>query len=342
MKTKTKKVGDIGEFNLIDRISRILPRVESKDLLLGIGDDAAAIRMDNHRALLITCDIQVENRHFRLDHISPYQLGYRAMAVNLSDIAAMGGTPTYAVVSLGLPTDFPLKSYDQLFEGMSDALKTFGGYIIGGNLARTTEVLVVDITLLGETNPARIMTRAGARAGDRVFVTGNLGASGAGFQLLEKYGMHFPVKFKDLVERHLTPVPRVEAGRQIANSGIATAMIDVSDGVASDLYQICRMSHVGAEIREDQLPLADQVEDVAGVTGMHTRDLALHSGEDYELLFTVREETSLEQLQALSGIAVTEIGRIVPQDGGYSLIDSRGHSIPLKPVGWDHFNRANH
>jgi len=130
-------VGETGEFTLIDRIKKILPAAGNKDLPVDIGDDAAVIRMDKRRALLLTCDIQVEGRHFRFEHITPYQLGRRAMAVNLSDIAAMGGTPTYALVSLGLPATFPVGSYDRLFEGMRDELQPHRARIVGGNLART-------------------------------------------------------------------------------------------------------------------------------------------------------------------------------------------------------------
>ncbi len=142
-------MGEIGEFPLIDRIRTILPASRNKDLLVDIGDDTAVIRIDDRRAMLLTCDIQVEGRHFRFEHITPYQLGRRSMAVNLSDIGAMGGKPTYALVSLGLPADFPVKSYDRLFEGMRDELQPHGARIVGGNLAQTRDFLVVDVTLLG-------------------------------------------------------------------------------------------------------------------------------------------------------------------------------------------------
>ncbi len=339
-----KCVGEVGEFPLIDRIRNILPFSRNKDLLVDIGDDTAVVRMDGRRALLLTCDIQVEGRHFRLDRTTPYRVGRRAMAVNLSDIASMGGKPTYALVSLGLPADFPVKSYDRLFEGMRDELLPHRAYIIGGNLAQTRDSLIVDVTLLGEADLSRVLTRGGARAGDRIFVTGHLGASGAGFQALRAFGKKVPGKYKDLVARHVLPVPRVDLGRRIARSGVASAMIDLSDGVAGDLHHLCTRSGVGAEIHESLLPLPKHIGEIAGKSGKSVLDLALHSGEDYELLFTVPSGVPAGKIRSIrgdSGIPVTEIGKIVRREEGYCLVDSRGGKTPLRPAGWDHFRRTD-
>jgi thiamine monophosphate kinase len=150
LKRVRKTVGETGEFNLIDRIRKILPVSRDKDLIVDIGDDTAVVRLDGKRALLLTCDIQVEGRHFLFDRTTPYRVGRRSMAVNLSDIASMGGKPTYALVSLGLPAELPVETFDRLFEGMRDEMLAHGAYVIGGNLARTREELVVDVTLLGE------------------------------------------------------------------------------------------------------------------------------------------------------------------------------------------------
>ncbi len=338
-----KNVGEIGEFLLIDRIRNILPVCRNKDLLVDIGDDTAVVRLDERRALLVTCDIQVEGRHFRLDRTTPYRVGRRAMAVNLSDIASMGGKPTYALVSLGLPADFSVESYDRLFEGMRDELLPHRASIIGGNLARTKDCLIVDVTLLGETDPSRLLTRGGARVGDRIFVTGHLGASGAGFQALKAFGKRVPVKYREMVNRHVLPIPRVELGRRISRSGVASAMIDLSDGVAGDLHHVCVRSGVGAEIREDLLPLPERIGEIARKSGKPVLELALHSGEDYELLFTVPPGASARKIRSLpgsSGVPVTEIGRIVPLEEGYLLVDSRGKKRPLTPAGWDHFRRT--
>jgi thiamine-monophosphate kinase len=334
-------VADIGEFGLIDRIQKILPEIDRKDLIIGIGDDTAVIRINEQRALLITCDIQVEDQHFRLKNISPYQLGRRAMAVNLSDIAAMGGQPTYALVSLGFPRSFPLSDFDELFRGIKDEFALFSAHIIGGNLSNTSKELIIDITLLGEVSPNQIVTRSGAKPGDRIFVTGNLGESGAGFYVLEKYDKNYRREFYNLVQKHLQPVPRIEIGKRIAQSGFATAMIDISDGIASDLNHICIMSAVGAEIYQDRIPLPDGIDKVTYFSGRSALYLALHSGEDYELLFTIKPDTPDAIIHSISnetGIAITEIGKILTIESGYQLIDLQNRRVPIQPKGWDHFD----
>lgn len=335
-----KTVGDIGEFGLIDRIQQLLPEVDHKDLIIGIGDDTAVTRIDENHSMLITCDIQVENQHFRLNNISPYQLGRRAIAVNLSDIAAMGGRPTFALVSLGFPKSFALADFEKLFKGMQDQLAQFSAFVIGGNLSNTEKDLIIDITLLGEVNANQFLTRSGAKAGDRIFVTGELGASGAGFYVLEKYGKNYPTEFEHLVQKHLLPIPRIDIGERIAHSGFATAMIDISDGIASDLNHICTMSQVGAEIFQHKIPLPEGIQKVASFSGKSAIQLALHSGEDYELLFTMKSDTPASVINSISsktGIAITEIGRILDKESGYFLIDLQNKRIPIQPRGWDHF-----
>ncbi len=333
-------VADIGEFGLIDRIQKIVPKADHKDLVIGIGDDAAVIRIDDRRAMVITCDIQVENQHFRLNHISPYQLGRRAMAVNLSDIAAMGGQPNFALISMGFPKSFPLADFDELFRGMRDQLGEFSAYIIGGNLSNTEKELIIDITLLGEISLDQLVTRIGAKPGDRIFVTGNLGGSGGGFYVLEKYGTYYPKQFKSLVKKHLQPIPRIDVGKKIAQSGFATTMIDLSDGIASDLNHICSMSGMGAEIDQKKIPLPEGIHEAAAISGKSALHIALHSGEDYELLFTIKPETPDAIIHAIAqetGIAITEIGKILTRESGYHLIDLNGRRIPIQPSGWDHF-----
>ena len=340
MKNKFQTVADIGEFGLIERIQKILPKAGPADLIIGIGDDTAVIRIDEQRAMVITCDIQVENQHFRLNRISPYQLGRRAMAVNLSDIAAMGAQPTFALVSLGFPKSFPLSDFDDLFQGMRDQLTEFSAHIIGGNLSNTEKDLIIDITLMGEVAVDRILPRSGASPDDRVFVTGNLGASGAGFYVLEQYGKNYPAEFEALVQKHLQPIPRIAMGQQIARSGFATAMIDISDGIASDLNHICVMSKVGAIIHQEKIPLPDGIHKVTAISGKPAMHLALHSGEDYELLFTMKPETPdaiIHSIAQPGRVAITEIGKIADRESGFQLIDRRNKRIPIQPKGWDHF-----
>jgi thiamine-monophosphate kinase len=343
MKSPVTAVSGLGEFTLIDRIRKIIPETDNPDVLLDMGDDCAVIRIDDQRVLLLTCDIQVENRHFRREYISAYQLGRRAMAVNLSDIASMGGRPAYALVSLGLPRDLAVKDYDSLFQGMQDELNPYGATILGGNLAQTEDRLIIDITLLGETTPGKYLTRSGARPGDKIYFTGQAGSSGAGLCILQKYGKNYPTKYKVLVESHLNPKPRVEIGKAIAQLGVASAMIDVSDGIASDLYHICHMSRTGAEIYQERLPFLSILNEVARETGSTLMDLVLHSGEDYELLFTAgpdQQEQIQEQISKPFSIPVTEIGKIVSDAEVYSIITPDKQRQVLEARGWDHF-RAN-
>ena len=336
-------LAEYGEFSLINRIGKLLPKIKDPNLLLDIGDDTAVIKIDEQRALLLTCDIQIEDQHFRLDYMTSYQVGRRAMAVNLSDIAAMGGTPTYAMVSLGLPKSFSIEDYDSLFLGMRDELYPYQAAIVGGNLAQSSDKLIVDITLIGEVHLPHFLSRGGARVGDRIFVSGKLGASGAGFQVLQKYGRSYPEKYRAEVEAHLVPTPRVELGKQLARINGITAMIDLSDGLAGDLYHICEKSRVGAEIHQARLPLAENLQEISRLTAKPVPDLALHSGEDYELVFTANPGISrkfIEDLSASLSIPLTEIGKIIPPSAGYYLVDSQGKKIVLQPKGWDHFAAA--
>lgn len=340
MKEKLELISEYGEFSLIERLHHLLPKTINKDVLVDIGDDCAVVQVDPNRALLLTCDIQVQDRHFRLENTGVYQLGRRTMAVNLSDIAAMGGRPLYALVSLGLPPDLQVNDYERLFEGMRDELKEFQAFIIGGNLAQTEKELVIDITLVGEVHPSHFVERRGARIGDRIYLTGEVGASAAGFYLLQKYGPAYPNKFEALVEKHRLPQARIALGQKLAQQKMASAMIDVSDGIASDLYHICQMNRVGAEIVFDQLPLPAQLAEVSELCHIDRHKLCLHSGEDYELLFTVKSDVSEEELKSIGQeceVPVTHIGEIVAQNQGYSLIDEKKTRIPLQPRGWDHF-----
>lgn len=339
-----KTVSDLGEFTLIERIKQIIPQTANSDVLVGIGDDTAVIRISENLALIATCDIQVEDQHFRLKHISGYQLGRRAIAVNLSDIASMGGKPQFALVSLGLPPKLKVDYFDHLFEGIRDELNRYSACLIGGNLTKTDHKLIVDITLLGEVHPGRIITRSGAKPGDKIYVTGKLGESGAGFQVLEHFGKDYPVSYDHMVNAHLQPIPRVEAGKLIADYQIATAMIDISDGLASDLNHICLMSGVGAEIYQDQLPLSDQLSEISQISNKSQLEFALYSGEDYELLFTAKPEISLEKLNELSqklSLPITEIGRIIDKNEGFILVDAHSKRLNLKPKGWDHFAKKS-
>jgi thiamine-monophosphate kinase len=334
------KISDFGEFSLIERIKKIVPEGDKEELQVSLGDDTAVICITEDRAFLVTCDIQVQDQHFRLDYISPYQLGRRAMAVNLSDIAAMGGKPLYALVSLGLPDNLEVTFFDDLFRGMSDQLAPYDAFVIGGNLARSKEQLIVDISMLGEVDPRKVLTRNVAQLGDCIYISGYLGASAAGFYLMEKYGKAVPAIYDPLVQAHLQPQPRLHVAQLLANSDMVHAMIDVSDGLASDMNHICQMSSVGAEIHIHQIPVHDLHKEMEEITSKSPFELALRGGEDYELLFTVREDAPSEifnQITEQTGIPLTEIGRIVTKEAGLYTIDQHERKELLQPKGWDHF-----
>jgi thiamine-monophosphate kinase len=340
MKKKSNDVTGTGEFDLIDRLKFILPEIKNKDVLVGIGDDTAVIKINTKEAWLVTCDIQIENRHFRLKHTSLYDLGKRAVSVNLSDIAAMGGDPAFALVSLGLPPNLTVADYDALFKGMRDQMKVFDAHIIGGNLSGSQKHLIIDITVIGKARIDHIVQRKGAAVGDGIYVTGTLGASGAGLAILEKYGRNYPEQFQPQVDVHLSPQPRVAIGKALAREKIASAMIDLSDGVAGDLYHICQMNDVGALVYLDALPFTEEVREAAKLCKLDMDQLLLHSGEDYELLFTAPDSINSDRIQEIGkgfGIPIHRIGEIVLRSFGYKIKEQTGEISPLKPQGWDHF-----
>jgi len=364
---EARRLSDIGEFGLIDRIARRLP-APGEGVVVGIGDDTAALRLSGDRLLLATCDIQLEGHHFLRDKIAPQQLGRKALAINLSDIASMGGRPRYALVSLGLPKGLAVSWVDALYDGLQEEAARFGTSIVGGNITGSPLILV-DVTLLGEVEEARLLRRSGARVGDRLLVTGMLGASGAGLAWLvaggggaeeqggrgaeEKRGggashlgtpapPHLCTEVDEVLAAHLTPTPRVAEGRAIGATHAATAMIDLSDGLASDVGHICELSNVGVRVEAARLPISSATRAVAEALGRDPVAFALFGGEDYELLLTAPAERVGELVAAVgqTGTPLTDIGAIVPAAAGRTLLLTNGRTIPLEPGGWDHFRRA--
>ncbi|HID87948.1 MAG TPA: thiamine-phosphate kinase [Anaerolineae bacterium] len=347
------RISDIGEFGLIDRISRALPSL-GPDVVVGVGDDVAVLhpprsprrRGEGERLLLATCDIQLEGAHFLQDRITPTQLGRKALAINLSDIAAMGGTPTYALISLGLPPETEVAYVDELYAGLRAEAEAAGVAIVGGNMSRSPLGLVVDIFLLGEVASEHLMLRSGARPGDAVLVTGTLGDAAAGLALLlddtlrpdEAHAARVKAAF-------LTPTPRLAEGQAIARIGLATAMIDLSDGLASDAGHICERSGVGVRIWAERLPVSSAAQAVAALAGRDPLEWALAGGEDYELCFTAPPE-AVEPLTAAvveaTGTPVTTVGEIVPASEGRVLVQADGRTMPLEAAGWDHFRERVH
>ena len=374
-----------GEFGFIQGLIGRLPGV-GKDVIAGAGDDAGVIKLSDDQYLLATTDALVEGVHFVNNFFRPEDVGRKAVAVNVSDIAAMGGRPTYCLVSLVLPKGLDEDYGTRLYDGIIEECKRYDVQIIGGNVSGGKE-LVVDVFMLGRASADQVILRSGARVGDKVLVTGSLGEAAAGLQLLlnPKFKMDFAlveldtfslheriwdsrlrgndreksgndrkrsgddknrggndksIKVDGLISRQLTPMPRVREGLVIAGSGLATSMIDISDGLGQDVGHICDSSGVGVKIYEEGLPVSGGVEEVARKLGKKSWELALSGGEDYELCFTVRPE-SVEKIISVirreTGTDVGVVGEILAKEAGRIFVLKSGEMIPLPDRGWDHF-----
>ena len=328
------KVSEIGEFGLIERLRQHLQEPDPR-VVVGMGDDVAVLEGPGEMLLLATCDIQVEGVHFLPRLITPYQLGRKALAINLSDIAAMGGIPDFALISLAFPSDTEVKFMDELYRGLKDEADEAGAKIVGGNMARLPERLAIDVFLLGRVERGKALLRSGARPGDLIVVTGHLGDSAAGLSLLLKEVRED--RFAPLYKAHLTPKARLREGRILALKGLATAAIDVSDGLAQDLGHICDESKVGVRIWAERIPLSPQAREAAALLGENPLKWALAGGEDYQLLFTTPPKRADDISEALSPTKVSIIGEVVGQSQGRVIIFPDGTERELKPEGWDHF-----
>jgi len=321
-------IKDIGEFDLIRKMSAGLVST-GRPIIAGIGDDSAVLPSSADRLQLVTTDMLVENVHFRLDFAEPFQIGWRSIAVNISDIAAMGGEPTYAFISIALPRDTTVEFVDELYSGMQKIATEYSVDIVGGDTVSAPQI-VINVALLGEVESKNLVLRSGAKAGDALVVTGDLGGSEAGLTILMD---GLPLKG---IEKHLMPVPRVQEGRLLARSGYVTSMIDISDGLASEVHHICEASGTGAELHMDSIPLSDNVRQVAEHAGKQPYDFALYGGEDYELLFTCQQDKVLEMLESCR-TKLTIVGQIVETPNHVTIEDSSGNIVPLKQRGYDHF-----
>ena len=329
------KISTLGEFGLIELIRKTTAR-GAKGVVVGIGDDAAVLRCSAGARLLATTDMLLEGVHFDLATTDLYSLGWKSAAVNASDIAAMTGDPRFCLASLGIPSHLSVEDVREFYRGLNACLRRYGAVLAGGDTCRSLKGFVISITVLGETSRGKTVTRSGAKPGDHLFVTGTLGDSAAGLEILKRRykgtGYRVPGASKKLIERHLRPNPRVVEGLKL--SGIASSMIDVSDGLSSDLAHLCEESGVGAEIQGDRIPLSKHLQSAKGLK-RHPVEYALSGGEDYELLFTV-PRARLRKLRSLR-IDVTEIGRIVTGKA-MQIIDGQGRKTALTLSGYDHFS----
>lgn len=318
------KLSQLGEFGLIDRIAKRESQLVTT--VVGIGDDAAVIQISKikneklktqtkkQKYLLVTTDTLIENIHFKLKTTSFFNLGYKALAANISDIAAMGGWPTHALVTVGLPKGVKVEAVDDLYRGINRLAKKYKIDIIGGDTVQSPKEIVISVTLLGEVEKENLLLRSTAKIGDAILVTGDFGGPAA-----EKF-----------ILRSLSLVCRIREARIIAESKLATSMIDSSDGLVRSVLEICRASRVGARIWLDSVPVAKKA----------TLDHALYGGEEYELVFTAPRSKAVELkglIEKRTKVKVSIVGEVVSRRHGIKLVDLHGRVFLPKSGGYEHF-----
>ena len=309
--------------------------VGNSHLPVGIGDDCALLPVSG--PVLVTTDILIENTHFRTDINHYYDIGWKSVAVNLSDIAAMGGVPTYTFLSIGIP-DMDADDAYEMFTGILDCAQKHGSVIAGGDTVFSSSGITISVTQLGNVGQSGCIKRSGARAGDIIFVTGTLGDSIAGLKLLLRDGLYKAESgYPNLVHRHLHPEPRLSASMSISQCGIVSAMMDLSDGLCKDLRRMCEASGVGAVIESAKLPVSDELHKAATNLEATAEGLAAAGGEDYELLFTCPEDSVDDLLDSIvyAGCELTAIGRITDYSD-VVLLDKEFKPIAWPDV-WEHF-----
>lgn len=335
----------IGEFGLIRRLRDLLVKEGSpgRGLLVGIGDDTASFVPRPKHEILVTCDSMVEGKHYLPDRMTPHELGRRAMTLNISDIGAMGGSPLYALVSLGLKPETSSADVEEIYRGFLFELNPFNAAIVGGNITGAGDRAFIDITLLGEVPEGRAVHRSTARVGDSVLITGFPGRAAAGLQMLLRLEGKKNLKDHPLVQKYFLPGHRAIPGRAVGDSGFATAMIDTSDGLLGDLGHICEESGTGAELYQEKLPVDGALLEASRELGQDPYGFVLGESDDYELIITCSpaHRQGLVSVLRESGVeSVAEIGKITPAGQGIRLIYADGGVHSLKPKGWDHFERS--
>jgi thiamine-monophosphate kinase len=337
------KLKEIGEFGLINWVRGKTP-LRDPDIAAGIGDDAAVVTLSKGAVRLITTDILIEDIHFRLAYTDPLRLGKKALSINLSDIAAMGGIPQYFLLSMGLPPHLSFTWVEEFFQGIQELAGQYNLSLIGGDTSLARK-LIINITVIGRGKRGRVIYRKGAKTGHQIMVTGTLGNAALGLRILKSRGGSPDISrtcygdLAELTEKHLSPTPRIAEGLLIAENRLASAMIDISDGLIADLGHILEESHVGAKIWISRLPLSEAYVKMAPQYTPRDIDLAVSGGEDYELLFTTprSKRGKLLDLFGQYGLRVTHIGEIVDPRYGLRLLQDDGREYTLRKKGYDHF-----
>lgn len=342
---KLTEISQLGEFGLIDRLTKDLPH-HNPSTVRSVGDDAAVLRYPGDVDELVTTDLLVEGIHFDLTYMPLKHLGYKAAVVNFSDIYAMNGHPRQIVVSLAISSRFAVEHLEELYDGIRLACDIYGVDLVGGDTTASRSGLVISITCIGEAAPDAVVTRDGAKDTDLICVSGDLGSAYMGLQLLEREKVaskgikDFQPEFggkEYLIERQLKPEARRDIVTALAEAGIKpTAMMDISDGLSSELLHICKQSDTGCRIYEERIPIDYQTAIMAEELGMNLVTAALNGGEDYELLFTVPLSRH-EDVSKIKGVSV--IGHICKPEMGCAMVTRDGGEIELKAQGWNHWQK---
>lgn len=340
------EINELGEFGLIDRLTRDFP-LRNASSIKGVGDDAAVLAFESDKEILVTTDLLLEGIHFDVRYVPLKHLGYKAAIVNFSDIYAMMGQPRQITVSIGVSARFTVEHLDAIYSGIKLACERYGVDLVGGDTSASVSGLVISITCIGEVPKGEAVLRSGAKPTDLICVSGDLGAAYMGLQLLERENRIAAQAGKDekfqpdfagkeyILERQLKPEARKDIVEELRNAGIKpTSMMDVSDGLSSELLHLSHNSKVGVRVYEDKIPIDYQTALMAEEFNMNLVTAALNGGEDYELLFTV-PLTDHEKVEKLKGVTV--IGYTTQPDLGAALVTRDGAEIPLKAQGWNAF-----
>lgn len=343
--TKTTSLNELGEFGLIDLINKHV-KLRNSSSVKGIGDDAAILKFDSDSQVVVSTDMLIEGVHFDLSYTPLKHLGYKSVVVNVSDIYAMNAQPRQITVSLAISSKFSIEAIEEIYAGILLASEVYGVDVVGGDTTSSQHGLAISITALGEVKEGSAITRDGAKENDLIIATGDYGGAYMGLQILNREKDVWktnPDIQPDLdgndyiLERQLKPEARKDIISLLAQLGVKpTSMIDVSDGLASEIKHLCKNSDVGASVYEDKLPIDPTTFSTARSFNLDPVTIALNGGEDYELLFTIKQD---DYDKIKGNPHLTAIGHITEKSSGINLITNSGNQIELKAQGWDSFNK---
>lgn len=333
----------LGETKLIELLTREIV-LYPENVIRGIGDDAAVLKAEGEDWLLFTTDMLIEDVHFSMAYVKPAQVGAKALVASVSDIAAMGGRPLHAVVSLGIPLRIPVEVLKGIYSGLRSAALEYGLNIVGGDTVKSPGQLIINVALIGCVGAGKAVYRSGAKPGDLVFVTGSLGNSAAGLFLYQNPSISVSTEANSFLKSaHTDPKARVKLGAVLADTGKVTSMDDISDGLATEIHEICLASGAGCRIRSPLVPMDQRMKEAAAATGRDPLSWALYGGEDFELIFTVRPDSAaaIKRLLREKGSKCHLIGEIVQSKAGITMELPQGYFVPLEAKGYDHFKARN-